>query len=114
LFNISIPVAKELLKHTSARTVHVKIIVKPARVVKFEFLSERFGEKLTGDPNAPAGVLGPPIPPLSTRVKNLRIVCKKAGLIRRFPSVLDRFSSKQFPPSTAGRRHTLLKVKIHV
>ena len=63
LFNISIPVAKELLKHTSARTVHVKIIVKPARVVKFEFLSERFGEKLTGDPNAPAGVLGPPIPP---------------------------------------------------
>jgi len=68
LFNISIPVAKELLKHTSARTVHAKVIVKPARVVKFEFLSERFGEKLTGDPNAPAGVLGPPIPP-STRVK---------------------------------------------
>ena len=64
LFNISIPVAKELLKHTSARTVHAKVIVKPARVVKFEFLSERFGEKLTGDPNAPAGVLGPPIPPL--------------------------------------------------
>ena len=70
LFNISIPVAKELLKHTSARTVHAKVIVKPARVVKFEFLSERFGEKLTGDPNAPAGVLGPPIPP-STRVKKL-------------------------------------------
>ena len=68
LFNISIPVAKELLKHTSARTVHAKVIVKPARVVKFEFLLERFGEKLTGDPNAPAGVLGPPIPP-STRVK---------------------------------------------
>ena len=113
LFNISIPVAKELLKHTSARTVHAKVIVKPARVVKFEFLLERFGEKLTGDPNAPAGVLGPLIPP-STRVKNLRIVCKKAGLIRRFPSVLDRFSSKQFPPSTAGRRHTLLKVQIHV
>ena len=71
LFNISIPVAKELLKHTSARTVHAKVIVKRARVVKFEFLSERFGEKLTGDPNAPAGVLGPPIPPLSTRVKKL-------------------------------------------
>jgi hypothetical protein len=68
LFNISFPVSKELLKHTSARTVHAKVIVKPARVVKFEFLSERFGEKLTGDPNAPAGVLGPPIPP-STRVK---------------------------------------------
>ena len=33
LFNISIPVAKELLKHTSARTVHAKVIVKPARVV---------------------------------------------------------------------------------
>ena len=63
LFNISIPVAKELLKHTSARTVHAKVIVKPARVVNFEFLLERFGEKLTGDPNAPAGVLGPPIPP---------------------------------------------------
>jgi hypothetical protein len=68
LFNISFPVSKELLKHTSARTVHAKVIVKPARVLKFEFLSERFGEKLTGDPNAPAGVLGPPIPP-STRVK---------------------------------------------
>ena len=79
LFNISIPVAKELLKHTSARTVHAKVIVKPARVVKFEFLSERFGEKLTGDPNALTGVLGPPIPP-STRVKNLRIVCKKRAL----------------------------------
>jgi len=63
LFNLSVPASKGLLKHTSARTVHVKIIVKPARVVKFEFLSERFGEKLTGDPNAPAGVLGPPIPP---------------------------------------------------
>ena len=37
LFNISIPVAKELLKHSSARTVHAKVIVKPARVVKFEF-----------------------------------------------------------------------------
>ena len=68
LFNISVPVSKELLKHTSARTVHAKVIVKPARVVKFEFLAERFGEKLTGDPNAPADVLGPPIPP-STRVK---------------------------------------------
>ena len=64
LFNISVPASKELLKHTSARTVHAKVIVKPARVLKFEFLAERFGEKLTGDPNAPAGVLGPPIPPL--------------------------------------------------
>ena len=73
LFNISIPVAKELLKHTSARTVHAKVIVKPARVLKFEFLSERFGEKLTGDPNAPAGVLGPPIPPLYS-CQNLRVV----------------------------------------
>jgi hypothetical protein len=106
LFNISIPVAKELLKHTSARTVHAKVIVKPARVVKFEFLSERFGEKLTGDPNAPAGVLGPPIPPLYS-CQNLRIVCKKAGLIRRFPSVLDRFSSKQFPPSSQQEAHSI-------
>ena len=39
LFNFSIPVAKELLKYTSARTVHAKVIVKPARVVKFEFLT---------------------------------------------------------------------------
>ena len=84
LFNISFPVSKELLKHTSARTVHAKVIVKPARVLKFEFLDERFGEKLTGDPNAPAGVLGPPIPP-STRVKNLRIVCKKSGPCTTIP-----------------------------
>jgi hypothetical protein len=74
--------------------------------VKFEFLSERFGEKLTGDPNAPAGVLGPPIPPLYS-CQNLRIVCKKAGLIRRFPSVLDRFSSKQFPPSSQQEAHSI-------
>ena len=33
LFNVSVPASKELLKHTSARTVHAKIIVKPARVV---------------------------------------------------------------------------------
>ena len=73
LFNISLPASKELLKHTSARTVHAKVIVKPARVLKFEFLAEKFGEKLTGDPNAPAGVLGPPIPPLYS-CQNLRIV----------------------------------------
>ena len=73
LFNISVPVSKRLLKHTSARTVHAEVIVKPARVVKFEFLAERFGEKLTGDPNAPAGVLGPPIPPLYL-CQNLRVV----------------------------------------
>ena len=44
-----------------------------SRVLKFDFYAKRFGEDLTGDPNAPAGVLGPPIPP-STRVKNLRIM----------------------------------------
>jgi len=113
LFNISIPVAKELLKHTSARTVHAKVIVKPARVVKFKFLAERFGEKLTGDPNAPAGVLGPPIPP-STRVKNLRIMCKKSGPYTTIPFGFRQIFFKQFPPSTAGRRHTLSKVRIHV
>ncbi len=32
-FNFSIPVAKESLKQASARSVHVKVIVKPARVV---------------------------------------------------------------------------------
>ena len=37
LFNISVPASKELLKHTSARTVHAKVIVKPARVLKFDF-----------------------------------------------------------------------------
>jgi len=37
------------------------------------FLLKRFREVLTGDPNAPFGGLGPPIPP-STRVKTLRIV----------------------------------------
>jgi hypothetical protein len=52
----------------SARTVHAKVIVKSARVLKFDFYAKRVGEELTGDPNAPAGVLGPPIPP-STRVK---------------------------------------------
>jgi len=97
LFNISIPVAKELLKHTSARTVHAKVIVKPARVVKFEFLSERFGEKLTGDPNAPAGVLGPPIPP-STRVKNLRIMCKKSGPYTTIPFGFRQIFIKTVPP----------------
>jgi hypothetical protein len=96
LFNFSIPVAKELLKQASARTVHVKIIVKPARVVKFEFLSERFVEKLTGDPNALTGVLGPPIPP-STRVKNLRILCKKRALYDDSLRFLDRFSSNSSP-----------------
>ncbi len=32
LFNISAPLLKKLLKHTSAHTVHAKVIVKPARV----------------------------------------------------------------------------------
>ncbi len=73
LFNLSAPASKKLLKHTSARTVHAKVIVKPARVLKFEFFAKRFGEELTGDPNAPAGVLGPPIPPLYS-YQNLRIV----------------------------------------
>ena len=74
LFSISFPVSKELLKHTSARTVHAKVIVKPARVLKFEFFAKRFGEELTGDPNAPAGVLGPPIPPLYSCQKLENIV----------------------------------------
>ena len=45
------------------------------------FLLKRFGDDLTGDPNAPAGGLGPPIPPLYS-CKNLRIVCKRPN--RRF------------------------------
>ena len=63
LFNLSAPFLK-LLKCATARTIHVKVIVKPTRVLKFDFFSaKRFGEVLTGDPNAPAGVLGPPFPP---------------------------------------------------
>ncbi len=81
LFNLSAPFLK-LLKCATARTSHAKVIVKPARVLKFDFFSaKRFGEVLTGDPNAPAGGLGPPIPPLYL-CKNLRIVWK--GLRRRF------------------------------
>ena len=68
LFNLSAPFLK-LLKCTTARTSHAKVIVKQTRVLKFDFfLLKRFGDDLTGDPNAPAGGLGPPIPP-STRVK---------------------------------------------
>ena len=73
LFNLSAPFLK-LLKCATARTSHAKVIVKQTRVLKFDFfLLKRFGEVLTGDPNAPAGVLGPPLPP-STRVQNLRIM----------------------------------------
>ena len=82
-----------MLKHTSARTVHAKVIVKPARVLKFEFLAERFGEKLTGDPNAPAGVLGPAIPPLyscqklENSVKTGPLDDDSFGLIQIFTSI---------------------------
>ena len=72
LFNLSAPFLK-LLKCATARTSHAKVIVKPARVLKFDFSAKRFGEDLTGDPNAPAGVLGPPIPPLYSCQK-LRVV----------------------------------------
>ncbi len=75
--------------------------------MKFKFLSERFGERLTGDPNAPAGVLGPPVLPPSTRVKDLRIMCEKAGLIRRFPSVLDRFLLQTVPPFKPAEAHSI-------
>ena len=40
LFNISVPASKELLKHTSARTVHAKVIVKSARVLKVDFYAK--------------------------------------------------------------------------
>ena len=73
LFNLSAPFLK-LLKCATARTSHAKVIVKQTRVLKFDFfLLKRFGDDLTGDPNAPAGGLGPPIPPLYS-CKNLRIV----------------------------------------
>ena len=46
LFNISVPASKEVLKHTSARTVHAKVIVKPARVLKFDFFMLRGSVKI--------------------------------------------------------------------
>ena len=68
LFNLSAPFLK-LLKCATARTSHAKVIVKQTRVLKFDFfLLKRFGDDLTGDPNAPAGGLGRQTPP-STRVK---------------------------------------------
>ena len=68
LFNLSAPFLK-LLKCATARTNHAKVIVKNRHEYRsLIFLLKRFGEVLTGDPNAPVGVLGPPIPP-STRVK---------------------------------------------
>ncbi len=81
LFNLLVPFLK-LLKCATARTSHAKVIVKQTQVLKFDFfLLKRFGEVLTGDPNAPAGGLGPPIPPLYS-CKNLRIVWKRPN--RRF------------------------------
>ena len=73
LFNLSAPFLK-LLKCATARTSHAKVIVKNRHeYLSLTFLLKRFGDDLTGDPNAPAGGLGPPIPPLYS-CKKFRIV----------------------------------------
>ncbi len=62
------------------------------------FLLKRFGDDLTGDPNAPAGGLGPPIPPLYS-CKNLRIVWKRPT--RRFLWFNPDFTSIAVPPPSS-------------
>ena len=59
------------------------------------FLLKRFGEVLTGDPNAPVGGLGPPIPPLYS-CKNLRVVWKRP--YRRFLGLIQISQQKRSSP----------------
>ncbi len=67
------------------------------------FLLKRFGEALTGDPNAPVDGLGPPIPP-STRVKNLRVVWKRP--YRRFLGLIQiSQQQRSFPLQKPTRAH---------
>ncbi len=63
------------------------------------FLLKRFGEVLTGDPNAPVGGLGPPIPTLYS-CKKLESSVKKA--VPTIPWFNPDFTAKpQFPLSKA-------------
>jgi len=95
LFNLSVPFLK-LLKCATARTSHAKVIVKNRHEYwSLTFLLKRFGDDLTGDPNAPAGGLGPPIPPLYS-CKNLRIVWKRPT--RRFLWFNPDFTAKRAVP----------------
>jgi hypothetical protein len=65
--------------------------------LKFDFYAKRFGEDLTGDPNAPAGVLGPPMPPplLVSKLES----SVKTGPLDDDSFGLNRFFIK-FPPSS--------------
>ena len=64
--------------------------------MKFDFFLKRFREDLTGDPNAPFGGLGPPIPLLYS--------CKKleSSLKKAVPTIScfnpDFTAKTQFPP----------------
>ena len=65
---------------------------------------KRFREVLTGDPNAPFGGLGPPIPP-STRVKKLESSVKKA--VPTIPWFNPDFTAKHaVPPSSKADEST--------
>ena len=112
LFNLSAPFLK-LLKCAPARTSHAKVIVKQTRVLKFDFfLLRRFREVLTGDPNAPVGGLGPPIPPLYL-CKTLESSVKKA--VPTIPWFNPDFTAtSQFPLFKSRREHTFLRYKIQI
>ncbi len=68
---------------------------KHTRVLKFDFSSKEVPRILTGDPNAPVGGLGPPIPPLYS-CKNLRVVWKRPR--RRFLVLNPDFTEKRSSP----------------
>ena len=67
------------------------------------FLLKRFGEVLTGDPNAPAGGLGPPIPPLYS-CKKLESSLKRP--YRRFLVLIQISQQKRSSPLKSRREHT--------
>jgi len=68
------------------------------------FLLKRFGEVLTGDPNAPVGGLGPPIPPLYS-CKKLESSVKKA--VPTIPWFNPDFTAKHaVPPSSKADEST--------
>ena len=99
LFNLSAPFLK-LLKCASCKSNRKT----DTSIEVWFFLLKRFGEVLTGDPNAPAGGLGPQTPPPLYSCKNLRIVCKRPN--RRFLWFNPDFTSIAVPPIKSRRRHT--------
>ncbi len=108
LFNLSAPFLK-LFKCATVRTSHAKVIVKNRHEYwSLIFLVKRFGDNLTGDPNAPAGGLGPLIPPLYS-CKNLRIVWKRPN--RGFLWFNPDFTAKPaVPPLQKPTKAHLFKV----